>query len=432
MKEDILTAVVAGENGEIFDLPGYGAAGMAGEEAYVLMKDETLEMPHGSELMMLPDRFPVVYNLESRSFETLTANPYDKNEPVFPVAVFNSPGYVNRYVCAHINENTAEPLPLFSYGAAGFDGNSFCSAALMVDDEPRQDLREMPEAEIRAGISRMNEKYPSNRLIRHLENCALTYGCPAGKNFFLKRYEAPLPTSRTCNADCLGCISLQKDTSLTSPQNRIAFTPSAEEIAQTALEHIQTVKNAVVSFGQGCEGDPLTAFHVIEPAIRMVRETTGEGTINMNTNAGLPGKLERLFDAGLDSVRVSLNSTRKTPYNTYFRPGNYTFEDVIKSIQTAGEKGKFVSLNLLNCPGFTDSMLEFDSLKRFLSAYPVGMIQWRNMNFDPVLYMEIMFKAGKKSPSVGMANMIKDIQKLFPRLMHGYFNPPKERYGTIN
>ena len=404
---------------------------MAGEDFFLLSKEETVEMPYGSELMMLPDRSPLVYDLETETFETLTVNPYDEKEGIFPVAVFNSPGYVNRYVCPHSNEKEADPLPLFSYGAAGFDGNSFRSAALLVDDEPRQDLRQMPAAEIENGIRRMQDKYPSNRLMRHLENCALVYGCPAGKNFFLKRYEAPLPTARTCNADCIGCISLQKESPMQSPQNRIAFTPSPEEIAETALEHITSVANAVVSFGQGCEGDPLTAFHAIEPAVRMIREETMEGTINMNTNAGLPDKLERLFEAGLDSVRVSLNSTRKSTYNAYFRPKGYSFEDVLKSIEIAGNMKKFVSLNLLNCPGFTDSMLEFDALKRFLATYPVRMIQWRNMNFDPLYYTGLMFKTGRKSPSVGIANMIKDIEKLFPHVLHGYFNPPKERYGTF-
>ncbi len=422
---------MANEKGEIFDLPGYAAAGMAGKDFFLLSTEETVEMPYASELMMLPDRSPVVYDLETETFETLTANPYDENQPVFPVAVFNSPGYVNRYVCAHTREKEADPLPLFSYGAAGFYRNSFRSAALLVDAEPRQDLRKMPRSEIESGIRCMQDKYPSNRLIRHLENCALVYGCPAGKNFFLKRYEAPLPTARTCNADCIGCISFQKESGVQSPQNRISFTPSAEEIAETALEHIKKVENAVVSFGQGCEGDPLTAFHVIEPAVRMIREETGEGTINMNTNAGLPDKLERLFQAGLDSVRVSLNSTRKPTYDAYFRPKGYRFEDVLKSIEIAGKMEKFVSLNLLNCPGFTDSMLEFDALKRFLATYPVRMIQWRNMNFDPLSYTGLMFDAGKKSPSVGMANMIKDIEKLFPHIMHGYFNPPKERYGTV-
>ena len=135
-----------------------------------------------------------------------------------------------------------------------------------VDTEPRQDLRRMPRDRIISGVDHMRTHLPDNRLARHLELCALTYGCPAGKNFFLGRYEAPLPTSRACNARCLGCISFQQEAQLTSSQNRIAFTPTAEEIAGVALTHINRVKNSVVSFGQGCEGDPLMAARVIGPA----------------------------------------------------------------------------------------------------------------------------------------------------------------------
>ena len=105
----------------------------------------------------------------------------------------------------------------------------------------------------------MRTHLPDNRLARHLEHCALTYGCPAGKNFFLGRYEAPLPTSRACNARCLGCLSLQQESGIPCSQDRIAFTPTAEEIAEVALTHIGRVNKAVVSFGQGCEGDPLMA-----------------------------------------------------------------------------------------------------------------------------------------------------------------------------
>ena len=90
----------------------------------------------------------------------------------------------------------------------------FRSAALVVDTEPRQDLRRMPRDRIVSGVDQMRTHLPDNRLARHLEHCALTYGCPAGKNFFLGRYEAPLPTSRACNARCLGCISFQHEARL--------------------------------------------------------------------------------------------------------------------------------------------------------------------------------------------------------------------------
>jgi pyruvate-formate lyase-activating enzyme len=421
--KQILTAVVAAENGDIFDLKGYGAAGLSGNLPVVLTRPHTIAMPHGSELMMLPDRVPIVYNIARDRFETLSQNPFARNEKIFPVAVFNSPGYVNRHVCAcHVHEN-ARPLPLFSYGAVGFGHKRFRSAALQVDFEPRQDLRLMPKKKVARGVAQMQKKYPDNRLMRHLETCALQYGCPAGKNFFLKRYEAPLPTSRVCNARCLGCISLQADTGLHACQDRIAFTPTATEIAQVGLEHIDHVPRAVVSFGQGCEGEPLTAYEVILPAVRMIRESTNAGTINLNTNASMPDHVQNLCAAGLDSMRVSMNSVRKKTYTAYFRPRSYGWEQVCKSIDIARKHDKFVALNYLNCPGFTDSRKEVDALFDFIRTHDINMIQWRNLNYDPQEYIAAMDAVDPGGSPMGMPSLIAALKQAFPRLIHGYFNP---------
>jgi pyruvate-formate lyase-activating enzyme len=398
--------------------------GMSGSTHFVLKKKKTVPMPHGSELMMLPQRKPIVYNIAKDLFETLEQNPFNPDEKIFPVAVFNSPGYVNRHFCAYDDEGIKGYLPLFSYGAVGFGKNNFRSATLLVDKEPRQDLRQMPHKKIARGVKYLQKKYPDNRLIRHLETCALEYGCPAGKNFFLKRYEAPLPTSIVCNANCIGCISLQTQNNLCACQERIGFTPTPEEIAQVSYEHISTVKNAVVSFGQGCEGEPLTAFKAIEPAIGLIRKKTDKGTINLNTNASLPDCVEQLCQAGLDSMRVSLNSVRENCYNAYFRPRSYQFSDVLKSIQIAKQQGKFVSINYLNCPGFTDSQKEFAALKEFIHTYKIDMIQWRNLNFDLKKYCDLMLKIEDSGRPLGMETIIEKLATRFPSLIHGYFNPP--------
>ncbi|MCP3873799.1 MAG: radical SAM protein [Desulfobacteraceae bacterium] len=397
---------------------------MSGNTPVILKKEHTVSMPHGSELMMLPQRKPIVYNIAKDSFEIIGHNPFYPDEKIFPVAVFNSPGYVNRHFSAYDDEGIKDMLPLFSYGAVGFGRNNFRSSALLVDKEPRQDLRQMPYKGIVSGVNKMQKKYSDNRLIRHLETCALKYGCPAGKNFFLKRYEAPLPTSTICNANCLGCISLQTQNNLCACQERISFTPTSEEIAQVCLEHISNVKKAVVSFGQGCEGDPLTAFKVIEPAIRLVRKKTKKGTVNLNTNASLPNHVRNLCKAGLDSMRVSMNSVRKEYYQAYFRPKSYQFSDVLKSIKIAKEQGKFVSINYLNCPGFTDSEKEFTALKEFVSIYKINMIQWRNLNFDPLKYYHLMSKIEDSGKPLGMKYIIEKLSLRFPKLNHGYFNPP--------
>jgi len=379
---------------------------------------------------MMPDRKPVLYNIGTQQFEILDKNPYTPGEPIFPVAAFNSPGFVISYVSAYRENTAAGYLPLFSYGAIGWHKGKFRSAVIRVDRERRQDLRLMKTEDVVAGIADIQKKIPDNRLETHLEKCAMEYGCPAAKNFFLGRYEAPLPTSPRCNARCFGCLSLQKNSEIPHSQARINFKPSSAEIAAVALLHIRRVKRSVVSFGQGCEGDPLLAADVIAPAINKIRSVTGRGTINMNTNGSKPQTLKKLFEAGLDSIRISLNSVRKDCYNAYFRPNSYSFSDVIKSIEIALQLGKFVSINYLNCPGFTDTPKELEALTEFLNQHPINMIQWRNLNFDPMRYWEIMSAVADPGIPLGMQHTLNRIKESFPKLKYGYFNPPKEKFNA--
>ena len=427
-KKVMLTALVANRAGDIFELDGYAAVGMAGPILSPLTVNQTRGLPYGSELMYLPDRKPLLLNINTGKLETLQENPYQPGQVIYPVAAFNSPGYVITWTSAYRETPMSQTLPLFSYGAVGWHHKGFRSAVVMVDSEPRQDLRRMPREDVIAGVDRIRKQMPTNRLRAHLDRCALTYGCPAGKNFFLGRYEAPLPTAKQCNARCLGCLSLQLNSDIHCSQERISFTPSPEEIAEVALTHINRVDRSIVSFGQGCEGDPLLAAHVIEPAIRQIRSQTGRGTINMNTNGSLPDRLTSLFDAGLDSIRISMNSVRQECYDAYFRPQGYSFRDVLASMKIALARKKFVAINYLNCPGFSDTPGEVNALINFLQQFPVNMIQWRNLNFDPARYCSKMDTAVSSGDPMGMAVLLKTIRQQFPDLKFGYFNPPKEKF----
>lgn len=428
MKKVLLKALVANERGDIFELDDYAAVGTGGATLIPLTLNNTRHLPFGSELMYLPQRRPVLLNVHSGRIETVNENPYAPGRPLFPVTAFNSPGYVISHLGAFVETPRAQALPLFSYGAVGWHRGQFRSAVICVDREKRQDLRLMKPEDIAAGIDLMRQQMPANSLRAHLEKCALQYGCPAAKNFFLSRYEAPLPTAQQCNARCLGCLSLQKHSDIPHSQDRIGFTPSPQEIAEVALAHIKRVKKSVVSFGQGCEGDPLLAVDVIAPAIRLIRSETDRGTIHMNTNASLPRALQEAIDAGLDSIRVSMNSLRQECYHAYFRPKGYGFSDVLRTIELALRGGLFVAVNYLNCPGFTDTRQEIEALKRFLTSCPIDMIQWRNLNFDPLRYTKIMNKVTPNNAPIGMQNLLEHIRREFPELKFGYFNPPKENF----
>ncbi|RJQ78155.1 MAG: radical SAM protein [Desulfobacteraceae bacterium] len=428
----LIAALVANAAGEIFDLSGYAAVGSDGAALAPLTVAETSLLPHGSELMYLPDRVPLLYEIGRGRITAVPENPYLPGQAIFPVAAFNSPGYVIAYTSAYEERPQAGHLPLFSYGAVGWQRGKFRSAVIQVDAEPRQDLRQMPLAGIKTGVHRLRRLLPDNRLRAHLETCALTYGCPAGKNFFLGRYEAPLPTSSACNARCLGCISLQPEGCMPSSQNRIAFTPTPQEVAGVALAHIRGVENAVVSFGQGCEGDPLLAAETIRAAIQLIRAGTDRGTINMNTNGSMPAVLAQLIDAGLDSVRISMNSVREPCYSAYFRPRGYHFEDVVESIDRALARGAHVAINYLHCPGFSDTPEECEALLAFLGSHPIHMIQWRNLNFDPRRYLAAMRQAADHRPPIGMRRLLHQVRQHFPKMRYGYFNPPKETFQGLS
>jgi pyruvate-formate lyase-activating enzyme len=88
----------------------------------------------------------------------------------------------------------------------------------------------------------------------------------------------------------------------------------------------------------------------------------------------------------------------------------------------------FVSINYLNCPGFTDSPEESDALYAFLKEHPVNFIQWRNLNFDPLRYLKAMSKVTGMGAPVGIDKVLCRLERDFPKLNHGYFNPPKEKF----
>jgi hypothetical protein len=124
-----------------------------------------------------------------------------------------------------------------------------------------------------------------------------------------------------------------------------------------------------------------------------------------------------------------MNSVREDCYQAYFRPKGYRFSDVLKSIDLALESDIFVAINYLNCPGFSDTPQELKSLHRFLKQHRIHMIQWRNLNFDPLRYFKIMDGVAQNGRPIGMQRLLEDIRKEFPNLKHGYFNPPKEKFG---
>ncbi len=348
---------------------------------------------------------------------------------VFAACTFLPPAHTHLYLAPWQRTAAAKPLPLYAYCGIGFRGDSFVAPAVRVDLDRRQDLVNFDENAVVAGGEAMLARYPGNRLVEHLvDHCANEYCCPAARNFVLGRWEAPLPTSPACNADCVGCISFQPKREIPVTQPRLKFVPTVEEVVEMAVPHLEEAPRPVVSFGQGCEGEPLLQAELIEASIREIRARTPRGSININTNASRPDAVARLVDAGLDSIRISLNSAREEIYTRYYRPKNYAFDDIVASGQAVSRGGGLVSLNYFVFPGVTDTEEELEALFEVIERAGVDVIQARNLNIDPDMYLDALGQSERQAPGFGVDRWMKKVRERFPELVFAYFNPPKEEW----
>ncbi len=414
----------ADQEGRIYDHPYLLATGLSGFDVVLPQPEDFIPLPVGSALYVLPERYPVGYNPATDNLEVLYENPFRPGEPAYALAAYLAPAHTQLYLAPYVEaQRGLPPLPLFSYAACGFHRGRFWATAFRSDFDHRQEVRFFNEILIEKRAREFERRYPHNRLVKHLvRNCVRRYRCPAARNFVLGRWEAPVPTSPTCNARCLGCLSAQEKDGPHIAQERISFVPVPEEIAEAMVPHLRKAPRAIVSFGQGCEGEPLLQARVLEKSIRLMRRQTHRGTINLNTNASLPEAIESLREAGLDSIRVSLLSAREKYFRAYFRPRGYALSQVKESIKRMKDKGGFVSLNLFIFPGLTDEEEEFWALRELI-ALGVDYIQLRNHAIDPLWFLrKISFRPGGQP--LGVKFLIQKLANEFPRLRFGYFNPP--------
>ena len=346
--------------------------------------DELIPAPPGIVPTMLPGRSPLVAR-GANSAARRTA-----------LSVLLPAGYTRLLLPASRPRPGAPTLPLFGYTYACVIDDELHVAAMKTDASDDWTPRTFAENELESIVAARRARDPQNGVLAQLATCSLEYGCFTAQNVFLERGEAALPVSPKCNARCIGCISEQEpDAGIPSPQVRVRDEALEGALARIALEHLARVPEGIVSFGQGCEGEPLLRATTIARAIERIRASTSAGTININTNGSLPKSLAMLFDAGLDAVRVSLNSFRPETYAKYYRPIGYDLDDVFESIRASVRAGLRVSLNLLTHPGITDAVDELAASDAFLSDVRVAMVQTRTLNIDPERYFAAVGRPGQ-------------------------------------
>lgn len=407
-----MNLVFADQNGNVMDHPDYAPLGRNGDLITEILDEELIPLPSGATLVSLPNTRPVAIDLVDDQMVPFS-------EQYHAVGALLPQGYTRLLLPGYLKTDKSARLPLFGYSAVVWKDGQFFVAAQQTDDPERWNPDHCDRQELTVRVDKILHRYPENRVFKHLSKCALEYECLTASNTFLNRWEGAVPVSFSCNAGCYGCISEQPDDSgFVAPQTRMNFKPEVRELVEIMLEHLRA-PDSIISFGQGCEGEPSTQAKLIIEAIREVRSQTDIGLININTNGGLTDHLRAIVDAGLNLMRVSTISALDEHYDAYYKPRGYTLKNVEKTLSYASQKGVFTSINYLIFPGVTSREEELEAMIEFARRTGLKRIQLRNLNIDPEGYYELLPKP--QGEIYSMKQAIEILREELPEVQIGSF-----------
>ncbi|WP_028988382.1 radical SAM protein [Thermicanus aegyptius] len=411
-----MNLVYSDKENRVYESEEWFAVGRSGDRFIEILEEDLIPLPEGATLVAIPNTRPMGMDPGTGEFTPLDGE-------VNAVGALLPQGYTRLLLPAYLKRDRKELLPLFGYTAVVWKEGKFYVAAMRSDEPERWNPLRFPMGEIERKVVELTGKYAENRLVRHLSHCALEYECLTAANTFYGRWEGAVPISSSCNAGCYGCISEQKpESGFPSAQTRLTFRPTLEEVVEVMLHHLKTPES-IISFGQGCEGEPSTQAPLVIEAIRAVREKTSMGYINMNTNGGLTEQIKGIVDAGLDLMRVSTISAIPEHYNAYYRPRGYTLENVEKTLRYAADHGVYTSINYLIFPGVMDREEEVEAMIRFAQRTRLKRIQLRNLNIDPDAYLSLIPPA--KGELLGVKEAVRILAEEIPGIAIGsYTHPP--------
>lgn len=448
--------LVAAEDGTVYEHPTLEMTLDDGAQLLRVAKKDVIPLPEGWDLMAMPGTRPVGYDPQQGRFVTVEKFTVDgRTFAPWAVACHPPPGYVRAFHAgAHYLESvhpddrlaqaaraeherrtrktlpildgdeSARPgLPLWAYTAVGATPKGTVAALFLADETSRWAPELYYQGDLQAKVAARLAEDPDNQVLRQLSSCATEYLCCCAQNIFYERWEGAVPIAPACTASCLGCLSKDPEWNTPTPQKRLKFSPSPDEIARVLAHHLERAPEPMVSFGQGCEGEPTMNGPVIVESIRRAREKTKRGVINVNTNGSRPETIRQCARAGASALRVSINTFDRDMYTAYYRPADYDFDDVVKSLYVGRDEGMHVSINLLIWPGWTDRVAEVDAISKLVEDGALQMIQLRNLCVDPGYFRSVLPPPEQRGMLLGMKGFVAELARRHPKLRFGTFNP---------
>lgn len=155
-------------------------------------------------------------------------------------------------------------------------------------------------------------------------------------------------------------------------------------------------------------GEPLVRKGCVD-LVKMIKEIPGVSQVTMTTNGILLKEhLNRLMQAGLDGVNISLDTLSRKKYQNI--TGTDACETVRQAIVTAAESGIQTKVNaVLQIPDYDRGIDDNDDWQELVSLAEDLPVDVRFIELMPIGY-------GKKNRGVSNIDLLEEIRKKYPEM----------------
>ena len=154
-----ITALIADDAGNIFDVPNAQAVGRVGEKFFKLKLEDLIKLPESADLMFLPQRRAVA--LKRGEFVELNGR---------AVSAILPQGFTRTHLPAFRKSKHAQILPLYGYTAVALYKDELYAAALYTDENRKWDPVNYNTHDLPKLIRRVKKNLPDNRIVAQVAN----------------------------------------------------------------------------------------------------------------------------------------------------------------------------------------------------------------------------------------------------------------------
>lgn len=193
------------------------------------------------------------------------------------------------------------------------------------------------------------------------------------------------------------------------------LTDSRERTIDRAVSHLNNSANGAVRFFT----ENRSHAQLIANMIVDIRKSSDRGFIQIDSNAATSEIASIWCEAGMDRIRIWVNSAQENFYNRFYAQHGFTFPDLQETLAVVAKSKREAELAYLIFPGLTDHPDELSAFTTLIKTSKPTQIVLDNLRTDPDWYMDELRLFHLSRNQIGIPGWVKNVKKAHPDIYIG-------------